>query len=281
MHGSPGGFSSVLANPVFSFDSPSRSSASPPTPPVTASGATGDQQSPAGPFQHGQPAAQQHTLLQQVAQQQAQQAQEQHHWHVDVVLASHDAELAGVKEAVSKLEAAQDATENIVQDTSMHVASLDDRIRVLELGQPSFSAGGLSAAYPTPAAEGAQQDGPDLEATLSRGMGHPATAPDAAAAAGSADGAAAAAVEAGHEAHASNRIRSLEAASAKQQGDIEGMRLHTMQLQADLHQVCFAQAQAVAAFCTDQRVQEQVAHVLTCIPCHPLSYCIFSWCHVG
>jgi hypothetical protein len=158
---------------------------------------------------------------------------------VDVVLACHDAELAGVKEAVSKLEAAQDATSAIMQDTAMHMSSLDDRIRVLELGHPSFSAGGLSAASAAPAADSAQQDGPDLEATLSRGMGHPDTAADAAAGAVSADGAAAAAVQAGHE--ASNRIGSLEATSLKQQEDIEGMRVHTIQLQADLHQVCYAQ----------------------------------------
>lgn len=192
--GSPGGFSSVLANPVFSFDSPSRSSASPGTPPVSASGAAGD--TPQQQQQAPQPAA----LLQRIAQEHAQQAQEQHTWHVDVVLASHDAELAGVKETVSKLKAAQEATATLAEDTAMHVVSLDDRIRVIEHGQPFFAAGGLSSGAPAaPSAPAYHADPtthpekPDLEATLSRGMGcsslsnaAPDAAPDAAPAAAAA-----------------------------------------------------------------------------------------------
>lgn len=232
MHGSsPGGFgfSSVLANPVFSFDSPSRSSASPATPPASTSGAAGSQQ------QHGQPATQHAALLQRVALQQSQQAQEQHHWHVDVVLACHDAELAGVKESVGKLEAAQEATATLAEGTAMHVASLDDRIRVLEYGQPYFAAGSLSGTGAGPAADVAQQDEPDLEATLSRGMGRAPAVPDAEAADAGASGATAGA---GSDVpQAPCRISTLEAASVKQQEAIDSMRMHAMQLQAELHQV--------------------------------------------
>jgi hypothetical protein len=214
-------------------------------------------------------------LLQQVAQQHAQQAQEQHHWHVEVVLASHDAELAGVKEAVSKLQAAQDATASIVQDTAMHVSSLDDRIRVLELGQPFCAAGGLSAASAAPAADSVQQDGPDLEATLSRGMGHSATAADASAGASNADRAAAAAMQPGHEVQACDRISKLEAASAKQQEDIEGMRLHTMQPQADLCQVCYAQHRLSQHSAPTSFIRQHKIPV-ACIP--SLVLCMASGC---
>lgn len=113
------------------------------------------------------------------AQQEQQQA---HHWHVDVVLASHDAELAGVKEAVAGLEASHQAAVVFAEETVMHVASLDDRLRALEHAQLATpSAAGLAPTGMSDAHAGdssSQQQDPDLEATLSRGIG--AAAEDAA-----------------------------------------------------------------------------------------------------
>lgn len=252
MHGaSPGGFSSVLANPVFSpMQSPE--SAGPGAPVAAPSGAEqlkAQQQRSPSPSQRS-------SLLQAAAQQQAQQAQEEHHWHVDVVLASHDAELAGVKEVVSRLESAQQAASAIAEDTALHVSALDDRLRALELSYPVSS---TPAAFGAGAASGpvaVSMQGPlqhpvdsdkDLEATLSRGVGP--SGPASSAQGSSASGSASAWRHPAHDfaailekltvdaTHTSSRMTALEEASAKQQREIQSMCNHIMQLQDDLHQV--------------------------------------------
>lgn len=195
--------------------------------------------------------------MQQAAQQHAQQVQEQHHYHLDVVLASHDAELACVKDAVSRLESAQHVTASVAEDTALHTASLDDRLRVLEHGWPALVAATSASAAPGPAPplraavddclqEHPQQDSTDLEATLSRGIActtgeAQADRQDISAAgclpsaeAGSpADSAADSSSEpatAEGLSHLHARVASLESASARQQQDIQ-------HLQAELHQV--------------------------------------------
>jgi hypothetical protein len=244
----------VLANPVFSpIQSPE--SASPGAAPAAASG---EEQLSKAQQQRSPSPSQRSSLLQAAAQQQAQQAQEEHHWHVDVVLASHDAELAGVKEAVSRLESAQQASSAIAEDTALHVSALDDWLRALEHSYPVASGlavyGAAVVADSAPVAGSTQ--GPldhtddcdtDLEATLSRGVGLSGPAPCAEST--SASSALPASSRPAHDfaailekltvdaTHTSSRMTALEAASAKQQQEIESTRSHAMQLQGDLHEV--------------------------------------------
>lgn len=189
----------------------------------------------------------------------AQQAQVQHllqqgqDWQVEVVLASHDAEIEGVKEAVSRLEAAQEASMRLAEDTAMHVASLDDRVRALE-HRPlhTFAAASGSDAGAVAASGGSSpQHGSNLEATLSRGVGAAAASSsqhhggDSSVAANSppACHSQLTAEYEGHLAeglHASSmadRVTMLEAAAVKHQQDMDTMRTGTTQLHAELHQV--------------------------------------------
>lgn len=155
----------MLANPVFSPQSPARPSAAAPV--LT----TGPEDQLHGELQ---PPQQQQASTHKAAQQ---QGQDQHHWHVDVVLASHDAELAAVKDAVTKLEHAQEATAALADNSAMHVASHDHRIQALEdawaaVAVDSMAASDLSAV----AVDSLPCRDRGLEATLSRGVAPAAAA---------------------------------------------------------------------------------------------------------
>lgn len=154
----------MLANPVFSPQSPARPSA------AAASLTTGLEDQMHAELQ---PSQQQQAAPHKAAQQ---QGQDQHHWHVDVVLASHDAELAAVKDAVTKLEHAHEATAALADNSAMHVASHDHRIQALEDTWAAVAVGSMAASDLSAVAGSLPCSDPGLEATLSRGVAPAAAA---------------------------------------------------------------------------------------------------------
>lgn len=152
-----GGFSSVVANPVFSPQSPAQS----PAPDASPAGES------ACDNHHNQRRPSTACALPPLDS--ATQVQEHRHWHVDVVLASHDAELASVKDAVLRLDFAQRTAATYAEETSLHLASLDHRLQVLEHG--IYSTSSASPVGHLDRDEHQEDNKPSLEASLSKGIG--------------------------------------------------------------------------------------------------------------